>query len=118
MNGDVYNCDHFVYPQYKLGNINGTPLRQMNNSAQNQQFGLDKSRTMAQECHTCPWQFACYGGCPKHRFLPSACGPMKQNYLCAGYQCFFSHTAPMMKAMKTLYVNNLSPAEIRSVFFK
>ncbi|EGD5502861.1 anaerobic sulfatase maturase [Salmonella enterica subsp. enterica serovar Kentucky] len=118
MNGDVYNCDHFVYPQYKLGNINDTPLRQMNNSAKNQQFGLDKSRTMAQECHTCPWQFACYGGCPKHRFLPSACGPMKQNYLCAGYQCFFSHTAPMMKAMKTLYVNNLSPAEIRSVFFK
>ncbi len=118
MNGDVYNCDHFVYPQYKLGNIHDTTLRQMNNSAQNQQFGLDKSREMAQECHACPWQFACYGGCPKHRFLPSASGQLKQNYLCAGYQHFFSHTAPMMKAMKTLYENNLSPAEIRSVFFK
>lgn len=116
MNGDVYNCDHFVYPQYKLGNINDTTLRQMNIGRQNRQFGDDKSRLMAQECHSCQWLFACYGGCPKHRFLPSASGQLNENYLCAGYKLFFSHTAPVMNAMKILYENNLSPAEIRSVF--
>lgn len=116
MNGDVYNCDHFVYPRYKLGNINDTTLRQMNIGRQNRQFGDDKSRLMAQECHSCQWLFACYGGCPKHRFLPSASGQLNENYLCAGYKLFFSHTAPVMNAMKILYENNLSPAEIRSVF--
>lgn len=116
MNGDVYNCDHFVYPQYKLGNIQHTTLRAMNNSEQNRQFGNDKSRTMAQECYSCQWQFACYGGCPKHRFLPSATGMPNHNYLCAGYKAFFAYTAPTMGAMKTLYDNNISPAEIRTIF--
>lgn len=116
MNGDVYNCDHFVYPQYKLGNIQDLTLRAMNNSEQNQQFGDDKRRSMAQECYSCQWQFACYGGCPKHRFLPSVSGRSNQNYLCAGYQAFFAHTAPAMRAMKTLYENRISPAEIKSIF--
>ncbi|HGY1191948.1 anaerobic sulfatase maturase [Citrobacter sp. Cb008] len=116
MNGDVYNCDHFVYPQYKLGNIQHTTVRAMNNSEQNRQFGNDKSRTMAQECYSCQWQFACNGGCPKHRFLPSVSGVSNQNFLCAGYQLFFSHTALAMGAMKTLYENNISPAEIKTIF--
>ncbi|HGW6105418.1 TPA: anaerobic sulfatase maturase [Citrobacter werkmanii] len=116
MNGDVYNCDHFVYPQYKLGNIQEITLRAMNNSEQNRYFGNDKTRTMAQECYSCQWQFACYGGCPKHRFLPSASGMSNHNYLCTGYKAFFAHTAPMMGAMKTLYDNNISPAEIRTIF--
>lgn len=116
MNGDVYNCDHFVYPQYKLGNIQYTTLRTMNNSEQNRHFGDDKNRLMAQECHSCQWQFACHGGCPKHRFLPSISGELKQNYLCAGYKVFFSHSAMAMSAMKTLYENGFSPAEIKSIF--
>lgn len=115
MNGDVYNCDHFVHPEYKLGNIYRQSLREMNLGKQNRRFGSDKSRTMAQECHSCQWQFACYGGCPKHRFLPSASGEMNRNYLCIGYKDFFSHTAPLMEAMKTLYQSNISPAEIKSV---
>lgn len=116
MNGDVYNCDHFVYPQYALGNIQNTTLRAMNNSEQNLRFGDEKRRTMAQECHSCPWQFACHGGCPKHRFLPADSGPFAQNYLCAGYQAFFAHTAPAMKAMKALYEKGISPSEIKSLF--
>lgn len=116
MNGDVYNCDHFVYPKYKLGNIQDSPLRAMNNSEKNRQFGEDKRRTMAQECDSCSWQFACYGGCPKHRFLPSISGKRNHNYLCAGYKAFFSHTAMTMNAMKTLYENGFSPVEIKSVF--
>ncbi|EMF1933836.1 TPA: anaerobic sulfatase maturase [Klebsiella quasipneumoniae subsp. quasipneumoniae] len=116
MNGDVYNCDHFVYPQYRLGNIQDTTLHAMNNSAQNQQFGDDKSHSMAQECRSCQWQFACYGGCPKHRFLQSATGERNHNYLCAGYKAFFSHSAVTMSAMKTLHQNGFSPAEIKSIF--
>lgn len=116
MNGDVYNCDHFVYPQYRLGNIHEVTLREMNNSDQNRRFGDDKSQLLAKECHSCQWLFACYGGCPKHRFLPSRSGQLNQNYLCVGYKAFFSHTAPAMKMMKVLYENNLSPAEIRSAF--
>lgn len=115
MNGDVYNCDHFVYPQYKLGNIYNQTLREMNSGKQNHHFGSDKHRLMAQACHICQWKFACHGGCPKHRFLPSSIGSLKQNYLCAGYKIFFSHTAPLMSAMKTLYQNDLSPAEIRTI---
>nr|WP_276581066.1 anaerobic sulfatase maturase [Citrobacter cronae] len=116
MNGDVYNCDHFVYPQYKLGNIQDITLRAMNNSEQNRHFGNDKTRTMAQECYSCQWQFACHGGCPKHRFLLSASGTQNHNYLCDGYKVFFAHTASTMRAMKTLYDNNISPAEIRTIF--
>ncbi|WP_312412720.1 anaerobic sulfatase maturase [Pseudescherichia sp.] len=115
MNGDIYNCDHFVYPEYKLGNIYDRTLREMNSSEQNQCFGSDKMRSMAQECHSCQWKFACYGGCPKHRFLPSASGQLNKNYLCASYKAFFSHTAPLMRVMKTLYENNIPPAEIRTV---
>lgn len=116
MNGDVYNCDHFVYPQYKLGNIHETTLRQMNEGTQNHQFGDAKNSMMALECHSCEWKFACYGGCPKHRFLPSASGQLNQNYLCAGYKTFFSHTASAMKTMKLLYEHGISPAEIRTMF--
>ena len=116
MNGDLYNCDHFVYPQYALGNIKNTTLRAMNNSEQNMRFGDEKRRTMAQECHSCPWQFACHGGCPKHRFLPTDFGSFAQNYLCAGYQAFFAHTAPAMKSMKALYEKGISPSEIKSLF--
>jgi len=115
MNGDIYNCDHFVYPEYKLGNIYDRTLREMNSSEQNHCFGKDKMRSMAQECHDCQWKFACYGGCPKHRFLPSASGQLNKNYLCASYKAFFSHTAPLMGVMKTLYENNIPPAEIRTV---
>lgn len=115
MNGDVYNCDHFVYPEYKLGNIYSQTIREMNSGKKNHRFGSDKHRLMAQECYSCQWQFACNGGCPKHRFLPSASGSLNHNYLCAGYKIFFSHTAPLMSAMKKLYQNNTSPAEIRAI---
>lgn len=115
MNGDVYNCDHYVYPQYKLGNINNTTIREMNNSRQNHTFGEAKNKYLSRECHSCPWLFACNGGCPKHRFLPQAEGSFPQNYLCQGYQHFFSHTSALMQAMKTLFENGYSPADIRYV---
>ncbi|HAT2609447.1 TPA: anaerobic sulfatase maturase [Kluyvera intermedia] len=115
MNGDVYNCDHYVYPQYKLGNISNTTIREMNNSRQNHNFGEAKNKYLSRECDSCPWLFACNGGCPKHRFLPQAEGLSPQNYLCQGYRHFFSHTSTLMQAMKTLFDNGYSPADIRYV---
>ncbi|MGY6031153.1 anaerobic sulfatase maturase [Phytobacter sp. AG2a] len=116
MNGDVYNCDHYVYADYKLGNINQTSLKEMNNGAQNLDFAENKYRNLSGECHSCPWLFACYGGCPKHRFLPSLSGDTKQNYLCEGYRYFFDHTAEIMGAMKTLFQHGHSPADIKTIF--
>jgi len=116
MNGDVYNCDHYVYADYKLGNINQTSLKEMNNGAQNLDFAENKYRNLSGECHSCPWLFACYGGCPKHRFLPSLSGDTKQNYLCEGYRYFFNHTAEIMGAMKTLFQHGHSPADIKTIF--
>ncbi|MCL5498434.1 anaerobic sulfatase maturase [Escherichia coli] len=115
MNGDVYNCDHYVYPQYKLGNICNTTIREMNNSQQNYNFADAKNKYLSHECRTCPWVFACNGGCPKHRFLPPAGGAFPHNYLCQGYQRFFSHTSALMQAMKTLFENGYSPADIKHV---
>ncbi|VTP15725.1 Anaerobic sulfatase-maturating enzyme [Phytobacter ursingii] len=115
MNGDVYNCDHYVYPQYKLGNISNTTIREMNNSRQNHNFGEAKNKYLSRECDSCPWLFACNGGCPKHRFLPQAEGLSPQNYLCQGYRHFFSHTSTLIQAMKTLFDNGYSPADIRYV---
>jgi len=116
MNGDVYNCDHYVYADYKLGNINQTSLKEMNNGAQNLDFAENKYRNLSGECHSCPWLFACYGGCPKHRFLPSLSGDTKQNYMCEGYRYFFNHTAEIMGAMKTLFQHGHSPADIKTIF--
>lgn len=116
MNGDVYNCDHYVYADYKLGNIKQTSLKEMNNGAQNLDFAENKYRNLSGECHSCPWLFACYGGCPKHRFLPSLSGDTKQNYLCEGYRYFFDHTAEIMGAMKTLFQHGHSPADIKTIF--
>ena len=116
MNGDVYNCDHYVYADYKLGNINQTSLKEMNNGAQNLGFAENKYRNLSGECHSCTWLFACYGGCPKHRFLPSLSGDTKQNYLCEGYRYFFDHTAEIMGAMKTLFQHGHSPADIKTIF--
>lgn len=116
MNGDVYNCDHYVYADYKLGNINQTSLKEMNNGAQNLDFAENKYRNLSGECHSCPWLFACYGGCPKHRFLRSLTGDTKQNYLCEGYRYFFNHTAEIMGAMKTLFQHGHSPADIKTIF--
>lgn len=90
-------------------------LRAMNNSQQNRQFGDDKRRTMARECHACQWQFACYGGCPKHRFYLRFL-VLRIKTTCARVTVLFAHTSPTMNAMKTLYENGFSPAEIKSIF--
>lgn len=106
-NGDVYACDHFVYPDYKLGNIKqlsepAIALKSMNLSEQKQ--------ALNSECRQCDWLAFCYGGCPKHRFITNAMGE-KHNYFCNAYQKIFAHLTPAMNFMATLKAHNV-PVEL------
>jgi len=98
-NGDLYSCDHFVFPQFLLGNIHDKPIRELANSPQQEQFGRDKYDKLPEQCLQCPFLFACHGACPKDRILATAGGEPGLNYLCAGYKMFFEHIEPHMKAM-------------------
>lgn len=101
-NGDVYSCDHFVEPGYRLGNIQDTPLGTLVASEQQRRFGNAKFDTLPTYCRQCPVLFACYGECPRNRFIPSPDGQPGLNYLCAGYKAFFTHIDPAMKTMVDL----------------
>jgi uncharacterized protein len=98
-NGDLYSCDHFVDPDHKLGNIHEQPIRQLANSARQQEFGRSKSRNLPGCCRQCEVRFACHGACPKDRFALAPGGEPGLNYLCAGYKMFFTHIDPCMRAM-------------------
>lgn len=111
-NGDVYSCDHYVYPQYKLGNLMNQTLAQMVASPEQRQFGLEKSTTLPNYCRECEVRFACHGECPKHRFLHTPDGEAGLNYLCAGYKHFFNHIDPAMRTMGQLLAQRRAPAEI------
>ena len=98
-NGDLYSCDHFVYPENRLGNIMENPLESMVASAQQAKFGLDKRDSLPRYCRECDVRFACHGECPKHRFIRTPDGESGLNYLCAGYKMFFHHIDPYMRFM-------------------
>ena len=101
-NGDIYSCDHFVEPGYRLGSIVGADLAEVASSAQQQQFGYDKFAQLPQYCRECEVLFACYGECPRNRFITAPDGTPGLNYLCAGYKQFFKHVGPTMQMMKKL----------------
>ena len=101
-NGDVYSCDHFVYPEYRLGNIMTGELADMYRSDDQQSFGRDKRDALPLECKRCNYYFLCHGECPKHRFGSAKNGEPYMNVLCEGYKMFFRHTDPYMRYMKTL----------------
>ncbi len=98
-NGDLYSCDHFVEPAYRLGNIHELPIVQLANLPQQQDFGNAKETTLPQYCRACSVRFACNGECPKNRFIETPDGESGLNYLCAGYKLFFQHIDPVMKQM-------------------
>ena len=98
-NGDLYSCDHFVYPEYRLGNIVEEGLSKLARSDQQRQFGLDKRDTLPRYCRECAVRFVCNGECPKHRFLTTPDGEPGLNYLCEGYKHFFTHIDPYMRFM-------------------
>jgi uncharacterized protein len=111
-NGDVYSCDHYVYPRYKLGNLLDTSLAALVDSPRQQDFGRAKSATLPRYCRECPVRFACHGECPKHRFLRTSDGEPGLNYLCAGYKKFFTHIDSPMRTMAALLAAQQAPAEI------
>ena len=111
-NGDVYSCDHFVFPEYRLGNIRQQSLTEMLYGERQQQFGRNKHAGLPRQCRECRFLFACHGECPKNRFLKDKYGEPGLNYLCAGYQQFFAHVATDMDFMKAELDAGRSPANL------
>ena len=111
-NGDVYTCDHFVYPEYRLGNIREHTLVEMMYSPRQLQFGQDKHDKLPTQCKECEFLFACNGECPKNRFALTAEGEPGLNYLCKGYHQFFEHVAPYMDFMKKELMAQRAPANV------
>ncbi|WP_298832369.1 anaerobic sulfatase maturase [uncultured Piscinibacter sp.] len=101
-NGDVYSCDHYVEPEHRLGNLKETPLQSLVASEKQRRFGQSKFDTLPRYCKECPVLFACYGECPRNRFIRTPDGEDGLNYLCAGYKAFFTHIDKPMKTMASL----------------
>ena len=111
-NGDLYSCDHFVYPEYRLGNIMDVPVGELAASEQQVRFGKDKEEALPKYCMACDVRFACNGECPKHRFLETPDGEPGLNYLCEGYKKFFHHVDPHMRFMVNELHDGRPPANI------
>lgn len=115
-NGDLYSCDHFVFPQYKLGNIAHKTIFEMMNSERQLKFGRDKRASLPSQCRECRYLFACNGECPKNRFAFTSQGEPGLNYLCEGYYRFFDHVAPYMDFMKKELLAGRPPANVMNLF--
>ena len=111
-NGDIYSCDHYVFPEFRLGNVVQESLIDLANSARQQKFGLDKRDQLPRQCRECDVRFACNGECPKHRFLHTPDGEPGLNYLCAGYKRFFKHIDPYMRFMAQELACRRPPANV------
>jgi uncharacterized protein len=114
-NGDVYSCDHYVYPQYQLGNILNQSLGAMVSSPEQQHFGSQKFAALPSYCRTCEVRFACHGECPKNRFIDTPDGESGLNYLCPAYKHFCKFIDPYMKTMAQLLNAHRAPAEIMNL---
>lgn len=115
-NGDMYSCDHFVFPQYRLGNIRRKSVFELMNSPRQIKFGQDKRDSLPQQCRRCRWLHLCNGECPKNRFAMTADGESGLNYLCEGYRRFFEHTAPAMNYMKGELLAGRPPATVMKLY--
>lgn len=111
-NGDVYSCDHYVYPKYLIGNIYRDSLAAMMSSPEQTRFGIEKRNSLPRKCLRCESWSLCHGGCPKHRFNSTETGQPGLNALCEGYRMFFTHSAPAMRKMKDLLMEGKAPALI------
>lgn len=98
--GDIYSCDHFVFPEFRLGNIHTDEISTMMMSEVQERFIQRKNKGLPAYCRRCKWEFACHGECPKNRFAVTPDGEAGLNYLCEGYRRFFEHVAPFMDFMK------------------
>ena len=114
-NGDVYSCDHFVFPEYKLGNIRDHSLIDMLYGEQQQEFSRLKHSSLPRQCKECDMEFACHGECPKNRFMKDKYGDSGLNYLCPGYYHYYQHVAPYMDYMKQELMVQRPPSNIMKV---
>lgn len=114
-NGDVYSCDHFVFPEYKLGNIKDQSLIDMLYGEKQQAFSRLKHTSLPRQCKECDMEFACHGECPKNRFEKDKYGEPGLNYLCQGYYQYYTHVAPYMDFMKRELLAQRPPANIMNV---
>lgn len=105
-NGDIYCCDHFVFPEYLLGNIRNRGILDMMDSERQRTFADMKTKGLPGQCRHCQWQFACHGECPRNRFVRTKDGEPGLNYLCEGYRRYFSHVAPYMDKLKERFCND------------
>jgi uncharacterized protein len=101
--GDFYSCDHYVDESHRLGNICETPLVELLESPAQRAFGQAKAEALPNACRVCEVKEMCHGGCPKNRLLETAEGQGKLNYLCAGYQRFFTHCQPFVRAIAAVW---------------
>lgn len=113
--GDLYTCDHYVYPKYKLGNLMNTSLGELAESKMATDFGNAKRDRLPKYCRECSVRFACNGECPKHRFTWTPDGEWGLNYLCPAYKKFFKHIDPAMQIMADLYRQQRAPAEVMEI---
>lgn len=114
-NGDVYSCDHFVFPEYKLGNIRDHSLIDMLYGEQQQEFSRLKHSSLPRQCKECDMEFACHGECPKNRFMKDKYGDSGLNYLCPGYYHYYQHVAPYMDYMKQELMSQRPPSNIMKI---
>ena len=114
-NGDVYSCDHFVFPEYKLGNIRDHSLIDMLYGEQQQEFSRLKHSSLPRQCKECDMELACHGECPKNRFMKDKYGDSGLNYLCPGYYHYYQHVAPYMDYMKQELMSQRPPSNIMKV---
>lgn len=109
--GSLYSCDHFMYPEYRLGDIREQDPAELLASAAQQAFGAAKEEALPDYCRSCDYRFACHGECPKNRFIATPDGQPGLNYLCAGYKRYFRHITPYLNAMAKLLAHG-QPAEL------
>lgn len=114
-NGDLYSCDHFVEPRFRLGNIHQTHMQTLVASPEQRKFGQDKRDTLTAQCRQCAVRPLCNGGCPKDRFAHSSDGEPGQNYLCSGLELFFTHTRPAMRTMAQLLQRGRPPSDVMAL---
>ncbi len=111
-NGDLFACDHFVFPEYKRGNIRQQTITQMMLSPEQIRFGNDKRDNLSSVCRQCPHLRLCNGECPKNRILNIGPGEPAQNYLCRGLKHYFDHVAPYMQFMANELAHQRPPANV------
>jgi uncharacterized protein len=114
--GSVYSCDHFMYPEYRLGNLQQDDLTKIMQSPQQQRFGAAKEERLPAVCRSCTYQFACHGECPKNRFATAPDGEYGLNYLCPGYLKYFRHITQSMNGMAKLLENGQPASLIKDAF--